>query len=79
MCGADAGALLIDVRLTSQVVSLLKEANWYPEAYREPPPRRTRVLCADFLCSRFGNPDEIATLCPKINENEGGADIPMNR
>jgi hypothetical protein len=83
MCGADAGALLIDVKLTSQVVALLKEAHWYPEAYREPPARRTRVLCVDFLCGRFGNPDVVASLRIKAAKSEGigrsAEQIPITR
>ena len=41
---------------------LLKAAGWYPEMYREPPSRRTRVLGIDFMQGRFGNPATIPPL-----------------
>ena len=62
MCGADAGALLVETALTQRVVSALKGCGGQPEPYREPPGRRTRVLWASHLQGRFGNPPAIPPL-----------------
>ena len=62
MCGANAGALLVETALTQRVVSALKGCGGQPEPYREPPGRRTRVLWASHLQGRFGNPATIPPL-----------------
>jgi hypothetical protein len=75
MCGAYEGALLIDAPLTSHIISLLKKVHWYPEMYREPPPRRTRVVCADILCGQFGN----SSVIPPLGMSAKCEGIPINR
>lgn len=62
LCGAYGGALLCETSLTQRVVAALKTCGAHPEAYREPPGRRTRVLWASHLQGRFGNPVTVAPL-----------------
>ena len=61
-CGANAGALVIESKEIEGVVKLLKANGWYPETYREPPCRRTRILETNFIQGRFGNPPAISPL-----------------
>ena len=74
LCGADAGALLIETALTQRVVAALRACGAQPEPYREPPGRRTRVLWASHLPGRFGNPSAVAPL-----RRTDGEEVPLER